>query len=91
MTRSGSASPFIRGRSRAQGSGWIGRAQRLFEREPGDTVERGYLLMPLAYQHEAAGDFESGAAAAAEAAAIAERFGDADESLHSRPTVREPC
>ncbi|HEU5207631.1 MAG TPA: LuxR C-terminal-related transcriptional regulator [Gaiellaceae bacterium] len=60
------------------GSGWIGRAQRLLEREPNDTVERGYLLMPLVFRHEAAGDFEGGAAIAAEAAAIAERFGDAD-------------
>ena len=60
------------------GSGWIGRAQRLLEREPDDTVERGYLLMPLVFQHEAAGNFESGAAVAAESAAIAERFGDAD-------------
>ena len=68
---------FIRGEV-GPGGGWIGRAQRLFEREPGDFVERGYLLMPLAYQHEASGDFESGAAVAAEAAAIAERFGDAD-------------
>jgi DNA-binding CsgD family transcriptional regulator len=68
---------FIRGEV-GPGSGWIGRAQRLLEREPEDTVERGYLLMPLAFQHEAAGDFESGAAVAAEAAAIAERFGDAD-------------
>ena len=68
---------FIRGEV-GPGGGWIGRAQRLFEREPGDFVERGYLLMPLAYQHEATGDFESGAAVAAEAAAIAERFGDAD-------------
>ena len=60
------------------GGGWVGRAQRLLEREPGDSVERGYLLMPLAFQHEAAGDFESGAAVAAEAAAMAERFGHAD-------------
>ena len=60
------------------GRGWVGRAQRLLEREPGDSVERGYLLMPLAFQYEAAGDFEAGAAVAAEAAAIAERFGHAD-------------
>jgi DNA-binding CsgD family transcriptional regulator len=60
------------------GGGWIGRAQRLLEREPGESVERGYLLMPLAFQHEATGDFEAGAAVAAEAAAIAEQFGDAD-------------
>jgi DNA-binding NarL/FixJ family response regulator len=68
---------FIRGEV-GPGGGWIGRAQRLLDREPGDSVERGYLLMPLAFQHEASGDFESGAAVAAEAAAIAERFGDAD-------------
>jgi len=68
---------FIRGEV-GPGGGWIGRAQRLLEREPGDSVERGYLLMPLAFQHEATGDFEAGAAVAAEAAAIAERFGDAD-------------
>ncbi len=68
---------FMRGEV-GPGGGWIGRAQRLVEREPGDSVERGYLLMPLAFQHEASGDFESGAAVAAEAAAIAERFGDAD-------------
>jgi hypothetical protein len=60
------------------GSGWIGRAQRLLEREEGDVVERGYLLMPLVYQHEAEGEFEQAAAIAAEAASIAERFGDAD-------------
>jgi len=60
------------------GGGWIGRAQRLVERVPGDSIERGYLLMPLAFQHEATGDFESGAAVAAEAASMAERFGHAD-------------
>src|SRR5919106_71949 len=54
--------------------GWLGRAQRLL----GDTdsVERGYLLMPLVFQHEARGDFEAAAAVAAEAAALADRFGD---------------
>ncbi|HJS50155.1 MAG TPA: LuxR C-terminal-related transcriptional regulator [Gaiellaceae bacterium] len=60
------------------GSAWIGRAQRLLERETGDCVERGYLLMPLAFKHEAAGEYEAAAAVAAEAASIAERFGDAD-------------
>ena len=68
---------FIRGEV-GPGGGWIGRAQRLLEHEPGDSVERGYLLMPLAFQHEATGDFESGAGVAAEAAALAERFGDAE-------------
>lgn len=60
------------------GGAWIGRARRLLEREEEDSVERGYILMPLVFAHEAAGDFESAAAVAAEAAAIAERFGDPD-------------
>jgi DNA-binding CsgD family transcriptional regulator len=60
------------------GSAWIGRAQRLCEGQPDDSVERGYLLMPLAFRHEAAGEFEAAAAVAGEAAAIAERFGEVD-------------
>ena len=59
-------------------SGWLGRAQRLLERETTDCVERGYLLMPRVFQLEAAGDFAGAAAVAAEVVAIAERFGDAD-------------
>ena len=54
--------------------GWLGRAQRMLGDE--DSVERGYLLMPLVFQHEAAGDFAAAAAVAGDAAAIAERFGD---------------
>ena len=59
-------------------TGWLGRAQRIVEREERECVERGYLLMPVAFQHEAAGDLEGAAATAASAAEIAERFGDAD-------------
>jgi len=59
-------------------SGWLGRARRLMEREGRDCVEQGYLLMPLMFEREAAGDHEAAIAAAAEAAAIGERFGDAD-------------
>ena len=61
-----------------QASGWLGRAQRMLDGEEQDAVERGYLLMPLMFQHEAAGDYAAAATVAAEAAAIAERFGDAD-------------
>jgi DNA-binding NarL/FixJ family response regulator len=56
--------------------GWLGRAHRLLGEE--DSVERGYLLMPLVFQHEARGEFEAAAAVAADAAAIAERFADAE-------------
>ncbi|MGH3127063.1 MAG: LuxR C-terminal-related transcriptional regulator [Gaiellaceae bacterium] len=60
------------------GGAWIGRAQRLCEGQPDDSVERGYLLMPLVFRHEAAGEFEAAAAVAGNAAAMAERFEDAD-------------
>jgi DNA-binding CsgD family transcriptional regulator len=60
------------------GTGWLGRAQRLLEREGGDCAEQGYLLMPLVFQYEAAGDYAAAAALAGEAAVIAERFGDVD-------------
>jgi DNA-binding NarL/FixJ family response regulator len=59
-------------------SGWVGRARRLVEREGRDCVEQGYLLLPLMFEYQAAGDHEAAIAAAAEAAAIGERFGDAD-------------
>ena len=58
-------------------TGWLGRAQRLLENE-GDCAERGYLLLPAVFQHEAAGDFAAAAAAAGEAVRIGERFGDRD-------------
>ena len=59
-------------------TGWLGRAQRLLEQEPGESPERGYLLLPLVFRHEAAGELEQAAAVAGEAAAIGQRFGDAD-------------
>jgi ATP/maltotriose-dependent transcriptional regulator MalT len=58
-------------------TGWLGRAGRLIEHE-GDCVERGYLLIPVAFQHEAEGDFEGAVATAAAAAEYGERFGDRD-------------
>lgn len=58
--------------------GWFGRAQRLIEREEGDCVERGYLLLPAAFQRLASGDHDGAYDAAFEAAAIGDRFGDRD-------------
>jgi DNA-binding CsgD family transcriptional regulator len=58
--------------------GWLGRAERLLDREPTDCVERGYLLIARVSEHGAHGEPERAAAAAAEAAAIGERFGDPD-------------
>jgi len=59
-------------------TGWLGRAHRLVEAYPGECAERGLLLIPLIFQHEAAGDFEQAAAVAREAAELGERFGDDD-------------
>src|SRR5215211_3016503 len=47
---------------KGRGSGWLGRAQRLVEREAADCVERGYLLMPLAFQREAMGQLDAAVA-----------------------------
>jgi DNA-binding NarL/FixJ family response regulator len=57
-------------------TGWMGRAQRLVERDGRECVERGYLMLPAMFRHEAAGDLDAAAAAAAAAGAIGERFGD---------------
>ena len=59
-------------------SGWLRRARRLLERQEGDRVEHGYLLLPTVFEQGASDDWEAAAATAGEAAAIAERFGDPD-------------
>ncbi len=46
--------------------------------EGGDCVERGYLLLPLMFRHEAAGEYERRLRGAMESVSIAERFHDAD-------------
>ncbi len=61
-----------------QAGGWLGRAERLLEREGSDCVERGYLLIPRVIEQEAGGELERAAASAAEAAEIGESFGDPD-------------
>src|SRR5215217_4393020 len=68
---------YLRGQV-GRATGWLGRAQRLVERGGRDCAEQGYLLFPLMFQHEAAGDYEAAVATAAGAAEIGERFGDAD-------------
>jgi DNA-binding CsgD family transcriptional regulator len=58
--------------------GWIGRARRLVEREGRECVEQGYLLLPLMFEQEARGNADAAIATAAEAAAIGDRYEDAD-------------
>jgi DNA-binding NarL/FixJ family response regulator len=62
----------------SRATGWFARAQRLLDREEGDRVEGGYLLIPALLEAVAAGDWEAACATAAAAAEVAERFGDAD-------------
>lgn len=62
----------------APATGWFGRAHRLLEGEPGDCVERGYLMLHKVEQHLAAGDLDAAHAAASGAVEIGERFVDCD-------------
>jgi DNA-binding NarL/FixJ family response regulator len=62
----------------ARATGWFARGDRLLEREGRDCVELGYLLIALVLQSMARGDNTGAHAAATEAAAIGERFGDRD-------------
>ena len=78
----------------AQASGWLARANRLLEHEQQECAERGYMLIPVAFQHVVAGDYTGARRAAARAAAIGRRIGDADLVafalvLHGRAMVRE--
>jgi DNA-binding CsgD family transcriptional regulator len=59
-------------------TGWLSRADRLLEQEAHECAEQGYLLLPAVEQRLEAGDFDGAYAAAADAAAIGERCGDAD-------------
>jgi DNA-binding CsgD family transcriptional regulator len=72
------SSMLMNGANAAQAAGWLARAARLLD-ESGDTgVERGYLLVAEARYSIMSGHVEQAADKFAEAAAIGERFGDAD-------------
>ena len=58
--------------------GWFGRSQRLVEGVGEECVEQGYLLVPVAFQQQAMGDFDAAYDAAAGATEIGRRFGEAD-------------
>ena len=60
------------------GGGWLARARRLLEREPGETAEHGYLLLPLAFRQMGEGEWDAAIATAGRATTIAERFDDPD-------------
>ncbi|MDN5917782.1 MAG: LuxR C-terminal-related transcriptional regulator [Pseudonocardia sp.] len=73
----------LRGRH-AEGGGWLGRAERLLTEHGLDTVERGYLLIPVALHALGSGDPGRAHELVGEAARIADRFGDPDLVALSR-------
>ena len=62
----------------APARGWFARGQRLLELGDGDSVERGYLLIPALLEHSGKGDFAAASATAAEILEIGERLGEPD-------------
>jgi DNA-binding CsgD family transcriptional regulator len=62
----------------AQAGGWLARGRRLLDDCKQDCVEEGYLLLPVGYRSVQGGDAEVAYTAFSEAAAIGDRFGDAD-------------
>jgi ATP/maltotriose-dependent transcriptional regulator MalT len=69
---------------RAQASGWLARAERLLDEARLDSVERGYLLLPVARRHMLEGNAASVYETFAAAAAIGVRFADRDLIAMSR-------
>jgi DNA-binding CsgD family transcriptional regulator len=59
-------------------TGWLTRAERLLGRMAADSVERGYLLIPIAEQQLGAEHYDAAYASAARAVEIGERFRDPD-------------
>ena len=67
----------VRGRA-SHAAGWFGRARRLAESGPPDSVEHGYLLVPTLLTRAGEQDWKGVADVAKKAERIAERHGDAD-------------
>src|SRR5262245_23222006 len=66
------------GSERSRAAGWFARGQRLLDECGEDCVERGYYLLPTVRRHLEAREFSAAREAAAEAARIGQRFGEAD-------------
>jgi DNA-binding CsgD family transcriptional regulator len=74
---------FLRGKA-GPATGWLARGQRLLDEEGRETVEAGYLLLPIAEQHLRAGEWERACAVAREAVALGTRLGDRDLIVGAR-------
>ncbi|MGH8188317.1 MAG: response regulator transcription factor, partial [Steroidobacteraceae bacterium] len=65
-------------------TGWLGRAQRLIEREPLECAERGYLLLPSVQAHMTSRNYDAAYADAERAARIGDDCADPDLSACAR-------
>src|SRR5262245_57632369 len=65
-------------RELTRAGGWAARAKRLLDESGEQCAECGYVLLPVAVQHGASGDFVNGESTFAAAERIGERFGDRD-------------
>ncbi|HEV8238774.1 MAG TPA: LuxR C-terminal-related transcriptional regulator, partial [Thermoanaerobaculia bacterium] len=68
----------------AEMGGWVARVERLLDEHGEECAERGYLLCFHARRKAGEGDFDGARESAARAAAIGERFGDADVTSLAR-------
>jgi DNA-binding CsgD family transcriptional regulator/tetratricopeptide (TPR) repeat protein len=62
----------------SQAGGWFAKAERELDEGKLDAVERGYLLLPTAFESVATGDPDAALATYGEIVAIGERFADLD-------------
>ena len=74
---------FLRGET-GPASGWLARGRRLLEDEERETVEAGYLLLPVIEGHMGAGDWEQALEMARDVAGIGTRLGDPDLAAAAR-------
>lgn len=63
---------------RARAQAWLARVQRILDRQPGDCVERGYVLLPATLMKLMAGDIDAADELSKRAFAIGEYFRDPD-------------
>jgi DNA-binding CsgD family transcriptional regulator/tetratricopeptide (TPR) repeat protein len=68
----------------ARGGGWISRAQSLLAQEKADSVEHGYLLLPMALKCLAEGNTKKAFAVFDESGKIGKQYNDPDLIAFSR-------
>jgi DNA-binding CsgD family transcriptional regulator len=78
---------------RGRATAWLGRAERLVERQPDTCAIAGYLLIPRVHQHLAQREYDLAAELAARAESIGDKCREPDllalaRNLHGRALLR---